>query len=316
MLNRKRVVHGPTAVIAFATVALFVLAGAPTTSHALARASDPTLTTKPGATLVVTSYRAAAPATPHSQWLNPPGADPYSLSLSWTQSTDSCFGAYGAQYLSPAFGYTTWQGLFAGTYQANETSFWASELPGGTLEFELVDGPCSGSPTYSFANFTLPAIAKLTCTPANSISVSCSWNNNARYGGYLHFGSYELFEERVALGGGTTTFPVTTITNEADMTYIVEGLSPGASYGFYLNTTDACSGYWGCGFGTTGQSSAQSIVNPFTMPTGASNNSAGSQSSPDLLYPSLLVSLAVVGAAALVSVAIYRRRSHPPKPPA
>lgn len=267
----------------------------------------------PDAAVQAQSRVANAPQT--SGWMSPAGVDQFSISLRWLESTDSCFGGYSIQYYNPTYGH--WQGVTYGLGPRNQTSYWEQEVLSGVNEWELIDIPCSGPDSYYYANFTQPSAASLTCTVATSTSIACSWDNNARYGGLLQFQSYELFEEHTPLTGSESTFPVTTITTEGDMSYLVQGLTPGDTYGFYLNTTDACTGSWVCDQVGGSTSSSLSIVNPFVLP-GASSSSNTSSSSPFLSGVGLGILIGVVLAvvAALAVVAYLRPRRGSKQPPA
>ncbi len=246
-----------------------------------------------------------------SGWVSPPGMDPYTVSLAWLESTDSCFGGYSIQYLNPAYG--NWQGVTYGLSPKNQTSYWATNIRSGTNEWELIDIPCSGPDTYYFANFTQPPVSGLTCVVAASTSIACSWSNPARYGGLLHFDSYVLFEEHTPVGGTTTIFPVTTITDEAGMSYLVQGLTPGDTYGFFLNTTDACAGSWVCtGAGSGDTSTSTSIVNPFVLPTGGASSSP-SGAPPETSWILGAIAVLVLIAASIFVIVIRSRGRRPPE---
>lgn len=286
----------------------------------LSSSSSPSLTHGPPGTQPVTGLPAfQAVVTPQgSGWMAPGGTDSGSISLQWLESTDSCFGGYSIQYRNLGWPQAQWQGVSYGFGPQNQTSWWVPGVPSGVNEWELVDIPCSGSATYYYANFTQAGSPTLTCTVATSTSVACSWDNTARYGGLLKFYSYQLFEEHTPNGGGTSSFRLATITTEADTSYLVQGLTPGDTYGFYLNTTDDCSGSWVCTeytqFGGA-MSSSLAIVNPFVLPSGTSNTSAAPSSSLSGLGIGILVGIVVVAVSVVIVLASLKRRRKPHEPP-
>lgn len=168
------------------------------------------------------------------------GSIPTAVSLSWTESTAFFFTNYTLQQSSdPSNG--PWTTIAVITTAAS-TSYVATDLaPSTGYGWRVIAGSLGGSTDYPPANATTPATAYLNVTVPSPTTADLSWTNNATYGGGLGFVSYGVYE--TAATGAPVL--VATETDAGTRAVGLSGLSPGASYGFYVNTTDCDAGCGG-----------------------------------------------------------------------
>jgi hypothetical protein len=253
------------------------------------------------------------------------GIDPDAISLAWTPSTASCFGDYVLNYHDADLGSgSAWEGAFA-LNQESLSSYFATDLSvpehaPTTVEWQLLASDCSGATTNAYyANLTQPAEGNLSCAATSDTAAACSWTTGAQYGGLLAFYSYKLVQQGGPTGAASEPFTVVTLTSQAQTSYVVTGLTPGASYSFVLTTTDECSGSASCP--ETSLSAAQSswseVSNTLTTPSNGTSSTAGGNSPVVTSFELTLLGLAVAIAAALVvAVLVVRRHRDPPyRPP-
>jgi plastocyanin len=108
--------------------------------------------------------------------------------------------------------------------------------PGATYWWEVVrQDECVGNQTSNFLSVTQPEVSNLTFALRNSTTAAFNWSNDARYGGFFSFGSYEL-----EYTTGTAWYSADVSTAESARTFVDRELSPQTSYSFRLLTTDNC----------------------------------------------------------------------------
>ncbi len=173
------------------------------------------------------------------------GLDPTAVALNWTATTVFLPGSYTVEYSTNGSGgpWTT-----AAVVANSATSTVVSGLsPGGDYWWMVtVSGTLGGSESSNVLAVPQPSLAYLWNSAETSTSVTLNWTNNATYAGPIGFGSYALYEAQ----NGSLPIREATLTNVSQLSATVAGLTPGASYSFFLNTTDcdsACataSEYW------------------------------------------------------------------------
>ncbi|HZY91185.1 MAG TPA: PKD domain-containing protein [Thermoplasmata archaeon] len=174
--------------------------------------------------------------------LSAPGVDPTGISLSWTPSGSFTFSSYTVQY-STAGSTGPWQS--AGVIiNAGTTTFGVKGLtPGGEYWWRILENDgILGNQYSNVIAVNQSTLAYLSATVLTATNVQLNWTNNASYGGSLGFESYQVYESV----GGSAPGVAATITSELTLSTTITGLSSGASYQFFLNTTDCLSG---CGTG-------------------------------------------------------------------
>jgi PKD repeat protein len=162
------------------------------------------------------------------------GIGPTTLSLNWTKSTGSTFSEYVLLRSNDGSSWST----FANILDKTNTSIYISGLvPGGTNWWQVV----VFDPLSQYTNAlkeTQPSTASLSYTQQTAASVQFKWTNNAAYGGFVSFASYQLME---SVNGGAFV-SVAKIIDESSLGTTVNMLVPSTVYSFYLNTTDQCNG--------------------------------------------------------------------------
>lgn len=160
------------------------------------------------------------------------GDVPSAVALSWTAT--GVFPTYTLQVSTNGS-----SGPFATVSTGSATTYLATGLqPGATYWWYVTEAGLLGSASSNVLNVTQPTVADLTDSVVSSTALWFNWTNNATYGGGLAFVSYVLMESV----GGLPASAVATLTNAAPRTTNITGLNPGASYLFYLNTTDCTAG--------------------------------------------------------------------------
>lgn len=202
-----------------------------------------------------------------SDTINYDGIGPTTLSLYWAQSGDACFSSYTVQY-STSSSNGPWTTLATITSKTTTTEFVYRLAPSGTYWWQVIDTDCVGSAPSNTLQETQPSVATFAFTLSTETAAQFTWTNNAAYGGYVTFSSYQLME---SINGGSYSVAAT-LNSESPMSYALNGLSPGTTYSFYLVTTDQCST---CSGGVIMSGSNSNTV-AFTTPTvlGASANAS------------------------------------------
>ncbi|TMI21737.1 PKD domain-containing protein [Candidatus Bathyarchaeota archaeon] len=162
------------------------------------------------------------------------GLGPTTISLNWTESVGLVFDGYVLQNSTDGSSWAT----FANIPDKTNTSIYISaQVPGATNWWQVI----VYDPLSQYSNplkITQPSIASLSYTRQTATSVQLNWDNNAAYGGFVSFASYQLME---AVNGGPFV-PAAKITDVSSLGDVVTGLAPSTRYSFYLNTTDQCNG--------------------------------------------------------------------------
>jgi chitodextrinase len=162
------------------------------------------------------------------------GIGPTTISLNWTKSAGSLFGEY--VLLSSTDG-SSWA-TFTNISDKTNTSIYISGLtPGATNWWQIIVYDPLSHPSNPLKT-TQPSTASLSDTQPSATSAQLKWTNNAAYGGFISFTSYQLMESL----NGNTFVPVAKIIDESSLGTTVDSLVPSTGYSFYLNTTDHCNG--------------------------------------------------------------------------
>ena len=194
---------------------------------------------------------AAAPA------ISVTGQTPSAIAFGWTATSALGFENYtlGLSVNGSAGPFTTVQVL---TTQSTASTTYAGLSPAGTYWWRLSESTFLGGTTYSgVVQATQPAAANLTLTVLTATDVRLNWTNAAAYGGGLVFVHYDVYE--IAAGGSPAILQE--FSSVGSNSTGVSGLSPGASYAFYVNTTD-------CTAACTGSTPALSITASNTVTLG------------------------------------------------
>ncbi len=176
-------------------------------------------------------------ASATSVTLSENGLAPATLSLTWTQTTDTCFTSYDTEY-SETSSSGPWTSLGAITTSTITSTYIYGLTPGAGTWWRIADTDCSALTAYSnVLAVTQPSVAVLSAANVGAAVADLSWTNAASYGGMVAFSSY-----RVEASTGGAFVVLATITSASTRTYHASGLTPSTPYTFYVNTTDRCNG--------------------------------------------------------------------------
>jgi PKD repeat protein len=252
--RQHRVRVGVTALVSVVGLlmiaATLAIPGAPPTSSgrgAGAPAGSPTSSvaspaTHPASPAVPTASPAAAVT------LSAPGQVPTGISLSWNDATSGTFYNYTLEEASAG---SDWRLSEVQVLpSASTTSTVVSGLaPSTDYDWQLTENyeTCTlllictdQSATSNLLNLSQPSVAFLNDTKVTSTSATLEWTNNATYGGLLDFWGYELYEVE-----GHNAPELAQSLGTVDQQNFSVSLTPGASYSFFLNTSDCSSGCGG-----------------------------------------------------------------------
>lgn len=207
-----------------------------------------------------------------------PGATPTAAELSWSATNDLFFSHYTV-YESPNGSTGSFQSVAVISSQST-TTFVATTLTPGLPYWWQVTESGLGTSTSAIVNDTQPTLADLNYTTPTSSTLWFNWTNNASYGGDLGFVSYQVWE---SVGGSAPTVAASG-TGVSTRTATVTGLSSGASYLFYLNTTDCVAA---CGTGTSVNVVTESNSVTYGAPLPLAANVVESRSVVDVGQPDL-----------------------------
>jgi hypothetical protein len=218
------------------------------TSPTLGRSSEPY--EEPSGTAVQPSVQPEATIT-----LSAAGVTPAAISLSWTATTDFLFSNYTIAYSNQsASGPFVPVGVV--TSQSTTQFVLGSLSPGATYWWQVTEEARRGvGATSNVLQVQQRTLAYLTAPTNTTTSITFGWTDNATYGGLLSFTEFVLFEKNTSTGPFR---PVANVSNETVHSVTVGGLTSGASYSFYLNTTDCLS----CG--SRGSTSSATTSNTLT----------------------------------------------------
>lgn len=160
--------------------------------------------------------------------------------------------------------------------------------PGGTYWWEVtaylaIPALCGGGTQIQTSNVlseSQATLAYLTKWVRSTTSVQLNWTDNETYGGLLAFQSFGIYQKN---SSSQPFARVAEIPNNVSRSYNVTGLTPGANYSFYLNTTDCLGASCSSGISTTSSNSV-TVGTPF--PLSASISAARADidvGEPDLL---------------------------------
>ena len=181
------------------------------------------------------------------------GVGPNTISLNWTQSSDTSFQAYVLQRYSTLL--SGWETIANLLYRTNTTFFVSGQDANAIGLWQITYQNTTGFQNSNTLSVTQPSVASLSYSQPTSTSMLLQWNNNAKYGGLLHFSSYQVME---SINGGTY-FVRASYSSFDSLSYVVSGLSPSTNYSFYLNTTDECIGS-GCPTGSLSSSLSKIVT--------------------------------------------------------
>ena len=103
-------------------------------------------------------------------------------------------------------------------------------------------------------------LAYLTNWTTSTTSMQLNWTDQETYGGLVQLQYFELFQKN---SSAQPFAPVVKLTNNATRSYDITGLTAGASYEFYLNTSD-CVGS-GCASISATSSNSVTVGVPFAL---------------------------------------------------
>jgi PKD domain len=174
--------------------------------------------------------------------LTVPGLLPTAASLSWTASATFNFDNYTV-YQSANGSTGPWQPIGYIT-KATTTTFVAGSLtPGSEYWWELTASSTGlfGAVTTETSNVATAQAASLSflnVTLTDPTTAELTWTNNATYGGSFGFQWYDIDEVAGTAPPGVVANVSTVGTHQAS----ISPLSAGASYAFYVNTSDCTAG--------------------------------------------------------------------------
>ncbi len=193
--------------------------------------------------------------------LTDPGVSPAAISLSWTSPEDLFFSSWAVSYsnVSATGPFTVAETV---TSQATTSLAIGSLMPGATYWWEVTEKNSIGaSSTSNVIEQVQPTLAYLTTPGPTSTSITLDWTDNATYGGLITFSAFVILEQSVSTGPFT---PVDTLTTASTRTATID-ITGGASYAFYLNTSDCLDcGSAGASFSNT-TSNVLTVGAPFTL---------------------------------------------------
>jgi hypothetical protein len=179
------------------------------------------------------------------------GLVPTAASLGWTASNALGFENYTLfESLNGSGG--PWQTVGLITTQATTSYVVGSLTPGSTYWWQIRSGALLGSQLSNIVSGTPPGLAFLNVTLSSPTTAQLNWTNNATYGGSFAFRYYLVYE----IAGTSAPSIVANLSSASTHQASVAPLTTGASYAFFLTTTD-CVG--GCG-GTPTLATTQSNV--------------------------------------------------------
>ncbi|HTT26436.1 MAG TPA: PKD domain-containing protein [Thermoplasmata archaeon] len=268
-----------------------VLAGIVLGSIALSVAAAPHAGTLPGREPPGTSPGTLRPATgsPYPSAGGGPvlsvlGLAPTDASLGWTAASNFGFDNYTVLQSSNSSS-GPWEpiGFIA---KASSTTLVAESLtPGSTYwwEVQTVSSSLLGGPSSQTSNVvsaTMPGLAYLNVTLTDPTTADLTWTNNASYGGGLAFAWYDIYEVAGTSPPGIVGNASSASTHQTSLS----PLSAGASYAFYVTTTDCIAG---CGGATSTTVTTESNVVTIGTPETLTASINGERSVVDVGQPDL-----------------------------
>jgi hypothetical protein len=219
-------------------------------------AGPPALAPRGAAETPAVAPTPARSVTAAAATLSVAGATPRAVELSWTEQDDLDFENYTLE-LSTSGSNGPWTVAFVETDDADTTYLDDALTPGASYNWRVLTyALLTAGAASNVLNETQPTLPYLGFTTPSSTSASFDWTNNASYGGDIGFTSYGLYESE----NGMPASLAATFSSVGDLTDELSGLASGASYAFYVNTTD-CLG--GCGTGSAVPSVTESNVITF-----------------------------------------------------
>ena len=179
-------------------------------------------------------------------------ATPTEIALNWTATTVFLPSNYTVAYSTNA---SSGPWSTASVVSSSTTSTVIGGLsPGGNYTWMVTaHGTLGGSEGSNLLPVTQPTLAYLWNSGETSTSVTLNWTDNATYGASISFGSFSVFESQ----NGSVPTRVAVLSNASTRSALLAGLAAGASYSFYLETTD-CVG--GCGATTNVSTQSNTIT--------------------------------------------------------
>lgn len=169
------------------------------------------------------------------------GSDPVAASLGWNESTDPLFTSYEVEMsqVGPNGPWTEEDNITS----VSTTQYVAEPLAAGTSYWFQVTtydlaGMLAGEVVSNVVESMQPPKATLSDTSLNPQAVQLTWTNGASYGGGISFDQY-VIEDSV---NGSSLQTIATDSSPSNLTYTADGLSPGTSYVFTVQTEDSCCG--------------------------------------------------------------------------
>jgi hypothetical protein len=186
------------------------------------------------------------------------GQSPAAIALSWSDGTSGTFVNYSVEEGSAASKWVL-EPVQVITSDTTTTTVVGGVSPSVNYTWRVVENYetcfiiCNpGSVSTDILNLSQPSVAFLYATGVTSTGATLHWTNNATYGGGIAFDEYVIFEEK----NDASPAPVATFSDVSTQSDALT-LTSGASYSFFLETTD-CVG--GCGGSTPVLSTTESNI--------------------------------------------------------
>jgi PKD domain len=192
---------------------------------------------------------AASRAPAAAPVLTSAGQSPAAIGLNWTDTASTPFTNYTVEEASLASGWMF--SVVTIITSQGTTSYVASGVsPGVQYAWQVTENYLTcftvfctpTSQTTNVLNLTQPSVAFLNDTAVTATGATLLWTNNASYGPLVSFDQYALYEEK----NGQAPALLTMISTEATLRYVATLVS-GASYTFYVETSDCAPGCAGSG---------------------------------------------------------------------
>ncbi len=159
--------------------------------------------------------------------------------LRWTQSSDWLFSSY-TLYYSTTGSNGPWQNIWS-TTDKSVTSMYVHGLgPTSNYWFYILDSDSLGTAKSNTLEITTTNSPLLWVTSTTTTTASLSWSDYNSYSSLVPFDGYTIQLGSSSAGPWST---LATITNPAQTTYVVTGLSPGQTCWVIMYDTVGPSGY-------------------------------------------------------------------------
>ena len=163
------------------------------------------------------------------------GLDPEATGLSWSRSLDPCFSNYTlADSAVGASG--PWQTYATFSNQSSNSTIAFEPVEDVTVWWQVGTATCLGTTWSNTLGVTVPLEPALSYRFSSETSVTFSWSNPSAYSDLIKFQSYQMMEH-----AWNRWFPVPGLSY-SELGTTLNGLIPGATYSFQLQTYDGTTG--------------------------------------------------------------------------